>query len=314
MISVVIPLYNKEKQIAGTLQTVLDQTCQDFEIVIVNDGSTDGSVGEIKKITDSRIRLINQKNGGVSAARNRGIEEAKGKYIAFLDADDMWNRDYLKTINYLIKKYPNCKARGTNYFLCCAGNQENTILRKIPFNADDGVLENYFEVAACSHPPIWTSCTCVDKDLLLDIGGFPVGIKSGEDLLTWARIAVKTNFAYSLYPMGFYNMGDGYVLTNTPPRRQDIGDPVGKGLLQLCKQYNNVAGLKTYLSRWHKMRASVALRYFDRIETLKEAVLSLKYDFRKCETYPFLILPLLPQKVIRKILGMDKLRPHNRRK
>lgn len=61
MISVVIPLYNKEKQIAGTLQTVLDQTCQDFEIVIVNDGSTDGSVGEIKKITDSRIRLINQK-------------------------------------------------------------------------------------------------------------------------------------------------------------------------------------------------------------------------------------------------------------
>ena len=62
------------------------------------------------------------------------------------------------------------------------------------------------------------------------------------------------------------------------------------------------------------MRASVALRYFDRIETLKEAVLSLKYDFRKCETYPFLILPLLPLKVIRKILGMDKLRPHNRRK
>lgn len=175
-------------------------------------------------------------------------------------------------------------------------------------------MENYFEVAACSHPPIWTSCTCVDKDFLLDIGGFPVGIKSGEDLLTWARIAVKTNFAYSLHPMGFYNMGDGYVLTNTPPRRQDIGDPVGKGLLQLCKQYNNVAGLKTYLSRWHKMRASVALRYFDRIETLKEAVLSLKYDFRKCETYPFLILPLLPQKVIRKILGMDKLRPHNRRK
>lgn len=70
-------------------------------------------------------------------------------------------------------------------------------------------MENYFEVAACSHPPIWTSCTCVDKDLLLDIGGFPVGIKSGEDLLTWARIAVKTNFAYSLHPMGFYNMGMG---------------------------------------------------------------------------------------------------------
>lgn len=121
MISVVIPLYNKEKQIAKTLQTVLDQTCQDFEIVIVNDGSTDGSVGEIKKITDSRIRLINQKNGGVSAARNRGIEEAKGEHIAFLDADDMWNRDYLKTINYLIKNIPIVKQEEPIIFYVVLG-------------------------------------------------------------------------------------------------------------------------------------------------------------------------------------------------
>lgn len=83
MISVVIPLYNKEKQIAKTLQTVLNQTYQNFEIVIVNDGSTDGSVEEVLRISDSRIRLVNQENGGVSAARNRGIDEAKGEYIAF---------------------------------------------------------------------------------------------------------------------------------------------------------------------------------------------------------------------------------------
>ncbi|MQN34111.1 glycosyltransferase family 2 protein [Prevotella copri] len=79
MISVVIPLYNKEKQIAKTLQTVLNQTYQNFEIVIVNDGSTDGSVEEVLRISDSRIRLVNQENGGVSAARNRGIDEAKGE-------------------------------------------------------------------------------------------------------------------------------------------------------------------------------------------------------------------------------------------
>lgn len=83
MISVVIPLYNKEKQIKRTLQSVLTQTFQDFEIVIVNDGSTDNSTIEVEKIKDSRIRLIHQENAGVSAARNKGIEEAKYELIAF---------------------------------------------------------------------------------------------------------------------------------------------------------------------------------------------------------------------------------------
>ena len=83
MISVVIPLYNKEKQIAHTLQSVFNQTLQDFEIVIVDDGSTDGSVAEVEKFSESRIRLIHQKNAGVSAARNRGIEAAKYDLIAF---------------------------------------------------------------------------------------------------------------------------------------------------------------------------------------------------------------------------------------
>ena len=106
MISVIIPLYNKEKQIAKTLQTVLNQTYQNFEIVIVNDGSTDRSVDEVKKFLNSRIRLINQKNGGVSAARNRGIKEAKGEYLAFLDADDIWQNNYLQTQIDLICKYP----------------------------------------------------------------------------------------------------------------------------------------------------------------------------------------------------------------
>ena len=74
MISVVIPLYNKEKQIAKTLQAVLDQTYKNYEIIIVNDGSTDGSVSIVKSFSDSRIQLINQENGGVGCARNRGIE------------------------------------------------------------------------------------------------------------------------------------------------------------------------------------------------------------------------------------------------
>ena len=97
MISVVIPLYNKEEQIADTLQSIFEQTFQDFEIVIVDDGSTDNSVEEVEKFTDSRIRLIHQINAGVSAARNRGIEEARGELIAFLDVENEWKREYFAT-------------------------------------------------------------------------------------------------------------------------------------------------------------------------------------------------------------------------
>ena len=104
IISVVIPLYNKEKKIEYTLKSVFTQTFQNFEIVIVDDGSTDNSVEEVEKFTDSRIRLIHQTNAGVSAARNRGIEAASGELIAFLDADDVWMPEYLATQYGLYQK------------------------------------------------------------------------------------------------------------------------------------------------------------------------------------------------------------------
>ena len=88
MITVVIPLYNKETSIAQSLKSVLSQEYDDFEVVIVDDGSTDGSVGVVEAINNPRIRLIKQENGGPSKARNAGVKNAKGEWILFLDADD----------------------------------------------------------------------------------------------------------------------------------------------------------------------------------------------------------------------------------
>ena len=116
MISVVIPLYNKERYIERAVYSVLSQTFQQFEIVIVNDGSTDGSVSVIERMNNPLIRLIHQKNGGVSAARNRGIEEARFEYIAFLDADDEWKENHLEVIAGLIRKFPECGVFGTSYY------------------------------------------------------------------------------------------------------------------------------------------------------------------------------------------------------
>lgn len=303
MISVVIPLYNKGNHIHQTLKTVLAQSYIDFEVIIVDDGSQDNGPEIAENFHDPRIRLVHQANAGVSAARNRGIAEARGEFIAFLDADDEWKPDYLLTQYNLTKKYTDCDIFATDYiFRYSNGKEKNTIIRKLCLPGEDGVLDNYFEIASVSHPPLWTSVVVVSKRAINSIGGFPIGVASGEDLLTWARLVCKFKFAYTKQICAIYNLGDGYDYTKTPPRRQDVGDPVGKGLKDLYNNHKRIKGLKSYLSRWHKMRASVALRYFDRGETLREAFLSLKYNLLQRETYPFIILPLLPSSAIRYIL------------
>ena len=149
MISVVIPLYNKEKQIERTLRSVFAQTYTDFEIIVVNDGSTDRSAAVVESLNDPRIRLVTQKNAGVSAARNRGIREARGEYIALLDGDDEWKPEFLETMTALTEKYPQCEVFAGNYTqVDSSGRQSPTIINGIVFDGPDGILDNYFTVAS----------------------------------------------------------------------------------------------------------------------------------------------------------------------
>lgn len=296
MISVVIPLYNKEKQIAHTLQSVFNQIFQDFEIVIVDDGSTDGSVDEVEKFCDSRIRVILQKNAGVSVARNRGVEEAKGEFVAFLDADDEWKPEYLATQYRLYQKYPDSSVFACNYeFWDMEGKVTSTIIRKLPFIGEDGILSNYFEVASCSHPPLWTSAVVVKKTTIQGIGGFPVGIKSGEDLLTWARLAVNGKIAYSRRSLAIFNV-EGYAISERPKRVPAEPDIVGEELYNLWTKYPS-KGLKLYNSLWHKMRSSIYLRLNMRKDSIKEALIALRYAPFSYKLYVYILLNLLPNRL-----------------
>lgn len=298
MISIIIPLYNKEQSIASTLQTVLKQTYQDFEIVIVNDGSTDRSVEEVKKITDPRIRLIHQTNAGVSAARNRGIEEAKGEYIAFLDADDEWKPDYLKTQYELTQKYPECSVFACNYeFKDTQGKVTPTIIRKLPFKGEDGVLSNYFEVASCSHPPLWTSAVMVKKSAIQFIGGFPIGIKSGEDLLTWARLACQFSISYYTTPLATFIFDEQHFNEDQHQRKPEKIDYVGYELAKLYEKRQHIIGLRSYVGLWHKMRAHIFISKHKRKKALYECIYALRYSIT-IKIIIFLILSLMPYRFI----------------
>lgn len=293
--SVVIPLYNKERQIAGTLRSVFAQTCADYEIIVVDDGSTDGSAAVVESLHDPRIRLIRQANAGVSAARNLGIAEARGEYIALLDADDEWRPEYLATIAVLIRKYPQCDVFATNYsHVDSNGKTFPTILRKLPFDGDDGILYNYFEVASVSSPPICSICITARKEAFQSVGGFPLGIKSGEDLLTWARLAARYRIAYSKKPLAVFNV-EGYDIKDKPKRIPPKEDIVEHELIKI-KTYFQPSHINQYLSHWHKMRASVFMRRNMKFASIKECIRGLSFNPFNYKLLAYIIINLTPKR------------------
>lgn len=197
IISVVIPLYNKEAYIKNTLKTVLAQTIKDFEIIVVNDGSTDKSVEVIKSINDHRIRVLSQENAGVSAARNRGIIEAKADLIAFLDGDDEWKTNFLEEILELKNKYPEAGAYVTAYEKSKQGKVKVADIKGFQPAPWKGLLPSYFLSMALGDSPICSSSVCVPKSILMEVGMFKVGVKWGEDDDLWGRIALKYPVAFS---------------------------------------------------------------------------------------------------------------------
>lgn len=302
MISVVTPLYNKEKQIVNTLHSVLRQTFQDFEFIIVDDGSTDRSVEEIEKVHDARIRIIRQTNAGVSAARNRGIEEAKYELVAFLDADDEWKPEYLATQYSLYCKYPECSVYACNYaFRDACGKVVNTTINKLSFHGEDGILDNYFEVASYSNPPLCASTVMLKKEAVQTIGGFPIGIKSGEDLLTWARLAISYRIAYSRSCLCYFIIDEANYDVEQRTRLPDCPDYVGEQLLYILARYSNVKGLDSYIALWYKMRAKSFLLRGYSLEARKNVILSIKLNVT-WKILVFYILSFFPSMVIYRIL------------
>ncbi len=192
--SIIIPLYNKEKFIEKTIQSALNQTFLDFELIIVNDGSTDGSLELVKVFKDRRIKIYTIPNGGVSKARNFGIQKANANLIALLDADDLWKSSHLEELYNLRNAHPNCGLYAMGY--------TKKFDNANPINAHFFKHENYngivpdFFSASTVDCLAWTSAVMIPKEIFKNIGYFNEGLKSGQDTEMWIRIALDYKVAF----------------------------------------------------------------------------------------------------------------------
>lgn len=184
--SVVIPLYNRRALIGRALDSVLAQTRSDFELIVVDDGSTDGGADVVRERAGGRARVVVQPNGGDCAARNRGVAEARGRWVAFLDSDDEWRPRFLEKALGAAESLPSASAVFTDLLSVADGAPWLA-----PSFTEPRLLDDYFAFAVAHRGRGMTSSSTVArKDALLGAGGFPPGIHRSGDLDTWLRLAL----------------------------------------------------------------------------------------------------------------------------
>jgi glycosyltransferase involved in cell wall biosynthesis len=203
MFSVIIPVYNKAQYIDKCVKSVLAQTFSNFELLIINDGSTDNSLFIVKQFKDARIKIINQANTGVSIARNNGVRAALYDYITFLDADDWWHVRFLEKMILLIDDFPEAAIFGTQYFWVKNGYLISSI------NHEEAGFRGYFDyIKAYTHAwwmPLSSISVVIRKHAYWQLGGFKANLKFGEDFDLWIRFASNYKVAYLKEPLAYYN-------------------------------------------------------------------------------------------------------------
>ena len=206
--SVVIPLYNKAPYVAKAIESVLAQTFADYELVIVDDGSNDSSADIAIQAIEGRVncKVLQQENAGVSVARNNGVAASNGDYLCFLDADDWWESAFLEEMDKLIGEFPDAGIYGSNYTIV---NETRHKTRVAKIGVDEGFERgyiNYFQTySKTMYMPLWTGAVCIPRKVFEAMGGFPLGVKLGEDFLLWVHIALKHKVALLNKPLSYYN-------------------------------------------------------------------------------------------------------------
>lgn len=224
--SVVIPLYNKEKFVLDTVNSVLSQTLKDFEVIVVDDCSTDAGVSIVKGIDDERLQVISLPfNSGVAAARNHGVELSRSPWVAFLDADDVWFENHLEELERIIHTEP---AAGV---VAAQSVQVDSISKyqQSDFKNKKTSVEiiDYFKSASRQIGILHTSSLAIRKDVCIDCGGFE-NHKNGQDIELWARVCANHICAKSQVVTTMYlqNTGGAMDQMNARTQKKVINSPL----------------------------------------------------------------------------------------
>lgn len=197
--SVVVTVYNKSKYIESTIESILNQTHTDFELLIIDDGSSDNSLEVINSIKDKRITVYANENQGVSAARNFGLHKAKSDYIAMCDGDDIWLENHLSELKSLIETFPDCGIYATSY----EKHFFNTYVTLPKFSHVEppffGIVTDYFKTCLVDNI-LWTSAVAIPKKIINNGYTFDEKLGWGEDIDLWIRIANNCPVAFSSLP------------------------------------------------------------------------------------------------------------------
>lgn len=253
--SVIIPLYNKERDIEQTLVSLFKQSFTDFEVIVVNDGSTDRSEEIVKSFSDPRIRLFSKENEGVSKTRNFAAHRARANHLVFLDADDYWYPFHLKNLQLLITKFPEAAWYAAAYEKRHNKNFTSSMISPIMENKNwMGIVEDYFENSLID-ALAWTSAVCMKKSFFLDLGGFDTGIThgAGEDIDLWLRAALASPLAFSTRISARHNLDSSNRISHTPTKKRIFMNP---------DKYEKTAAKNPFLKKYlDQNRYSFALQH-----------------------------------------------------
>lgn len=231
----VIPLYNKQAHILDTIESVLAQTVDIDEVIVVDDGSTDQGGWIVRERQYDNVRVIRQKNQGVSAARNHGIKASKGDYVALIDADDSWSPHFLAELESLIQAFPEADLFATSY-MTKVGDSEylQPKLSNRLCDTRPHLLDNYFEVASRGDLPFIASSFAIDRKMF-DYGyQFPEGEPLGEDQSLYSEIALNGQIAYSPRQLAYYRIdAENRACINNVPKKEC---PFSQRLYRVCNE------------------------------------------------------------------------------
>ncbi len=187
-ISIIIPLYNKENCIIDTINSVLVQTCPSFELIVINDGSTDNSLEKVRTLSDSRLRIINKCNEGVSATRNRGVVEAKNDWLLFLDADDSLAPNCIELMQEQIVKYPLASVHTVNFVTDYPDGK-----KEVACSIKSGIVKDPFKYWLIKKWNTRLGAFIIRKDAFIRAGGFHNVMTIGEDtFFIWQLLKTET--------------------------------------------------------------------------------------------------------------------------